>query len=83
MQKQENNPFEGLENLNNMQFEPAIVVMSDLEHKQSQGIRVQSVVYPTDYNLQKSEQDFVNWLRYRVQSVNSAFYVIALKYNSN
>jgi hypothetical protein len=82
MKKQEDNPFEGLENLNNIQFEPAIVVMSDLEQKQSKGIRVQSVAYPPNYNPQRSEEGVVDWLRNTIQSVNSALYVNMLKYKS-
>jgi hypothetical protein len=82
MKANNENPFEGLENLNNIEFEPTIQVMSDLQHKQSKGIKVQSVVYPTNYNPHRDEQSVIDWLYNNIQSLHTANFVLRIKYNN-
>jgi hypothetical protein len=82
MKKQEN-PFEGLENLNSIDFElasemsPAELAINIQKRK---GIEVNSVYFPPNFKPNRTKDEAMDWLKEKVKSTKIATYIYKLKY---
>ena len=82
MKTNNENPFEGLEGLEVLDFgkirqtpeEKHLSTMKDL------GIKVQSVVFPPNFHEVRDEKKVINWLYKNIQSLHTANYELRLKY---
>jgi hypothetical protein len=78
------NPFEGFEELNNLTF-LKLAETPEVKHliaMNNLGIKVQSVVFPPNFNEVRDEKKVISWLYKNIQSLHTANYELRLKYAS-
>ena len=84
MEANNQNIFEGVKGLKALDFgkirqtsqEKHLSTMKDL------GIKVQSVVFPPNFNEVRDEKKVISWLYKNIQSLHTANYELRLKYAS-
>jgi hypothetical protein len=78
------NPFEGLENINKVKFEKPKLTLEQklLLVMKSEGIKVQSVVLPPNFNEVRDEKAIIGWLRGNIMSLSTVNYEYKLKYSN-
>lgn len=86
MEKKKDNSFEGLENLNVIDFEIISTVSPNdlaVNLKIKEGIAVKSVVFPPNFNPNRSRDEAFDWLEKKVYSTKRANYIYKSKYSED
>ena len=86
MNKKEENPFEGLESLNVVDFELVGETSPNqlaVDLKNKEGVKVQSVYFPPNFIPNRTKDEAMDWLKEKVNNTKLATHVLQSKYSED